>query len=119
MKYEILENLIYFIMTYIVFVLIYTLIINRKRKDYKTGKKQTEIIYIINKFKLDMNKTKYNVLKWGITFINPLIISITFVIVINIKSFTFGLLVGFVVMLLLVYACYEIFGRILKKKEGK
>lgn len=119
MKYEILENLIYFAASYIIFLLIYIFIINRKRKDYNSGKKITEISYIINKFKLDMRKTKYNTIKWGITFINPLIISITFIIVINIKSFTFGLLVGFVVMLLLVYAMYEIFGRILKKKEGK
>ncbi len=119
MKYEILENLIYFIASYIIFLLIYIFIINRKRKDYNNGKKQTEISYIINKFKLDMRKTKYNTLKWAITLINPLIISITFVIVINIESFTFGLLVGFVIMLMLVYACYEILGRILKKKEGK
>ena len=62
-------------------------------------------------------KTDYNTLKWYINFINPLIISTTFVVISNIKSFTMSLLVGFIVMLVLIYSLYEIIGRILKKKE--
>ena len=96
-------NLISFIISYLIFLLIYIFIINRKRKDYKTGKTQIEINYIIKKFKLDMRKTKYNTLKWAVTFLNPLIISITFLIVINIKSLTMGAILGFIIMILLVY----------------
>lgn len=114
-----LLNIISFTIVYIIFLLIYIFIINRKRKDYTNAKKQTEIYYIVNKFKLDMRKTKYNTLKWAVTFINPLIISITFIIVTNIKSYIIGILVGFITLLLLVYSCYEIIGRYLKKKEGK
>ena len=62
-------------------------------------------------------KTDYNTMKWYINFINPLIISTTFVVISNIKSFTMSLLVGFIVMLVLIYSLYEIIGRILKKKE--
>lgn len=114
-----LLNIISFTIVYIIFLLIYIFIINRKRKDYTNAKKQAEIYYIVNKFKLDMRKTKYNTLKWAVTFINPLIISITFIIVTNIKSYIIGILVGFITLLLLVYSCYEIIGRYLKKKEGK
>ena len=119
MNNKIILNIISFILAYIIFLLIYIFIINRKRKDYKNGKKQAEISYIINKSKLDMRKTKYNTLKWAVTFINPFIISVTFIIVTNIESYLIGIIVGFITLLLLVYSCYEILGRYLKKKEGK
>lgn len=119
MDKKLLLNIISFVLSYIIFLLIYIFIINRKRKDLSNGKKQVEINYIINKAKLDMRKTKYNTLKWAVTLINPLIISITFIIVTNIESYIVGIIVGFITLLILVYSCYEILGRILKKKEGK
>jgi len=76
-----------------------------------------DILYLVNKFKLNTKKTKYNTLKWITNIINPLIISITFIIVTNIKSFTLGIMIGFLVMMMLIYSIYEIIGRILKKKE--
>ncbi len=118
MKEAVIINTIYFLSSYILMLLIYILFINRRRKTYKEGKKAPEIDYIIKKFKLDPN-TNYKKLKWIITFINPLIISLTFIVVINIKSFTLGILVGFVIMVGLVYSLYEIIGRILKKRGNK
>lgn len=119
MEKEVILNIIMFFTSYIIFLLIYILLVNRKRKEYKEGKKQAEISYIINKFKLDMRVTKYNKLKWILTFINPFIISVTYIIVTNIESFVLGCLVGFITMLLLVYSSYEIIGRILKRKEER
>lgn len=119
MEKELILNIIMFFISYIIFLLIYIFIINRKRKEYKEGKKQAEISYIINKFKLDMRVTKYNDLKWILTFVNPLIISITYIIVTNVESIVLGSIVGFITMILLVYSSYEIIGRILKRKEEK
>lgn len=114
---EILLNLIYFITSYILIFLIYVFIINRKKKTYTDGSKQLEVNYIVSKFNLDRRKTKYSTIKRCVNILNPLIISTTFVIVANIKSFSLGILVGFAVMMALVYSVYEILGRILKKKE--
>lgn len=119
MEKELILNITMFFISYIVFLLIYILIVNRKRKVYKEGKKQAEISYIINKFNLDMRVTKYNTLKWILTFINPLIISITYIIVTNVESIVLGSLVGFLIMILLVYSSYEIIGRLLKRKEER
>lgn len=119
MKEILILNIASFLIAYVIFLLIYIFIINRKRKDYKEGKKEAEISYIINKFKLDMRKTKYKTIKWAVTFINPLILAVTFIIVTNVESYILGILLGFIIMLLLVYSSYEILGRILKKKEGK
>ena len=117
MKEKIIINVIYFVVSYLIIFLLYSLVINRKKKSYKDATKQMDILYLVNKFKLNTKKTKYNTLKWINNIINPLIISITFIIVTNIKSFTLGIMIGFLVMMMLIYSIYEIIGRILKKKE--
>ena len=117
MKEKIIINVIYFVVTYLIIFLLYSLVINRKKKSYKDATKQMDILYLVNKFKLNTKKTKYNTLKWITNIINPLIISITFIIVTNIKSFILGIMIGFLVMMMLIYSIYEIIGRILKKKE--
>lgn len=117
MKEKIIINVIYFVVSYLIIFLLYSLVINRKKKSYKDATKQMDILYLVNKFKLNTKKTKYNTLKWITNIINPLIISITFIIVANIKSFILGIMIGFLVMMMLIYSIYEIIGRILKKKE--
>lgn len=117
MKEKIIINVIYFVVSYLIIFLLYSLVINRKKKSYKDATKQMDILYLVNKFKLNTKKTKYNTLKWITNIINPLIISITFIIVTNIKSFILGIMIGFLVMMMLIYSIYEIIGRVLKKKE--
>lgn len=117
MKEKIIINVIYFVVSYLIIFLLYSLVINRKKKSYKDATKQMDILYLVNKSKLNTKKTKYNTLKWITNIINPLIISITFIIVTNIKSFILGIMIGFLVMMMLIYSIYEIIGRILKKKE--
>lgn len=119
MKETIIMNLIYFFGSYLILFLIYVFVINRKRKVYSDGKKYLEVNYIVNKFNLDMRKVKYNEIKWTLTFINPLIMSTTFVIVINIKNTLLSLILGFIVMMMLIYSVYEIIGRFFKKRGEK
>lgn len=116
---ELLLNIIYFISSYILIFIIYVFIINRNKKSYTEGSKQLEVNYLVSKFNLDKRKTKYPTIKWCVNIINPLIISTTFVIVTNIESFSLSILVGFSIMMILVYSIYEILGRTLKKKEEK
>lgn len=114
-----LLNGIYFLGAYVIIFLIYVFVINRKKKTYKETKENLEVQYLVKKFNLDKRKVKYSTLKWYINFINPLIISTTFVIVTNIESLLWGILVGFIVMMTLIYSIYEIVGRILKKRGSK
>lgn len=116
MREILITNCIYFVVSYLILFLIYVFVINKRRTVYKDGKKYLEINYIVNKFNLDMRKIKYNNLKWTLTFINPLIMSITFIVVINVKNTILSLVIGFLVMMALIYSIYEIIGRIYKKK---
>ena len=117
MKEKIIINIIYFIVSYTLMFLVYYLS-NKNKKTYRDAQKQSDVIYLFTKFKLDVRKTKYLTLKKCLNFINPLIISITFIVISNIDSLLTSLLIGFVVMITLIYSIYEILGRILKKKES-
>ena len=115
----ILIAFIYFVVVYFLVFGTYVLFINRRRKTYENAKNQLEVVYIVKKFGLDMKVSSYNDLKWGLAFINSFIISFTFVVIISIESFLLSLVLGFVIMIMLIYSCYELLGRFLKRREGK
>lgn len=114
---EYLEILIYFSFAYILTFLLYLFVFNKKGKKKK--EESLEVMYMVNRFKLHKDKINMKRIKWILNFINPLIISVTFVAVMMIDSFALGLMVGFVIMLALIYSVYEIIGRILKRREEK
>lgn len=94
-----------------------------KKKTKKNKKKHKyefnimELSYLINKFKLDVNKMDMlYVLKW-ISFLDAFIISFTSAVIIIIPlGIMWQFLIGFVMVFGLIYAIYEIFGRYLVKK---
>lgn len=113
-----------------IFIFLIDYIINRshysKRKKNKKPKNKDimEISYLVEKFKLDKKKLPINKLLLLIAFFNALIISITSLTVILCNTFLIlQLVIGFVLLLGLIYAIYEITGQILVKrgysKNGK
>lgn len=117
----IVKSLIYFGICFMTVLLIYLLFINRKfRKEYKEGKEQVEIYYLVKRFKLDMKITKYKTIKLIVSILNSFIVAFTFTIIINLKfKYAYKLMIAFVIMFIMIYSLYEITGRILKKKELK
>lgn len=111
--------LIYFFSSFCVMFLAYLLFINRYRKDYNEGKLQLSINYIIKKYNLDMRKTKYKTVKLAVSLINSFIIAFTFTVIINIKQYIWKMLVGFVILMILIYSIYDIVGKAFKKKENR
>ena len=93
-----------------------------KKKDKKSKKKKDkplgEIEYLCNKFKLDRNKLNYRELLFMIPLIDSLIITfVTMVIDLVPLPFIFKLMIGFILLMGLIYALYEIYGKHLLKKE--
>ncbi len=111
----------------IIFILDYFLVNRRylKRVDKnKKVKEITEVSYLVSKFKLDKKKLQVNKLMIAIAVINALIISLVSVSVMLIRiNIVLQLLIGFVLLIGLIYSLYEILGRILVKegfeKDGK
>ena len=56
-----LDELILFIMTFLLIYIIYELFLVRKAKKDKRRKKPVEVNYLIGKYNLDINKLNYNI----------------------------------------------------------
>ena len=93
----------------------------KKQKDKKKKKKEIkefgEINYLVGKFKLDKKKIDYKSVIFWTAIINSFIIAFVSTVISAIPAHIFWqLAVGFVLIFALIYALYEIYGRILVKK---
>ena len=92
----------------------------KKQKSKKKNKKLEEFVglsYLIPKFKLDINKMDLNYVFIMVSLIDAFIISFVFVVITIIPwDMGFSMLLGFVLLFGLIYALYEILGRVLVKK---
>ncbi len=110
-----------FILYFFLVLFCITFIINYVFDSMKIKKQKLDNImlmsYVINKFKINKNKINYKKeLKWMV-FINSFIIAIVSTFVSFIDTYIFLQLgIGFVLLFLLIYALYEIYGRRLEKK---
>ncbi len=108
-----------FLVDYFAILLPKTKVISGK-KTKKNKKKETTIMeleYLKNRFKLDLFKVDLDYcIKW-FAFLNSFIISITSTIIMLIPwNMIFQLMIGFVLLMGLIYSLYELFGRHLVKK---
>lgn len=108
-----------FIFIFLLVYIVYSVFLNKKRKDYKSLSDNDMVKIFIRRYDLDMRKTKYENVVKAITFINSFIISFCSVIVINIDSIVWSIIISFVVIMCLLYSLYEITGRMFKRKEEK
>ena len=91
--------------------------LNGKKKRKKKDNELMELSYLIVKFKLDKSKLPLNKLLVIISLINAFIISIVSVTVLLLDTYTIvRLLIGFVLLMGLIYSLYEILGRILERR---
>lgn len=106
--------LIVFVLCFIVRLMIY--VIGKKRKK-KRGGIATDMLYLINKFKLDKKKIDRVGIAAIISILDALIISGTLSLVTIITdNITLELILGLVFVIVLIFIVYEIFGKILVKK---
>ena len=119
MNNVIIKFLYDFVLLFLLFYIIYSVFINKKKKDYSKLKKNDEIKGFIAKYNLDMKKTNYKEVLNILTIINAFIISFTATLILNINGFIWKILVSFVVTFILIYSLLELAGRYLKNKEDK
>ena len=84
----------------------------------------SQVQYFVHKYKLSKDKIQYKKFFRMIAFINSIIISFVSSLVMYMDiiwkvNYFIELLVGFILLLMLIYALYEIYGRHLNKKWGK
>lgn len=112
-----LELLIDFILMFLLIYILISVFFNKKRKDYSKLKDNDYVKTFIIKYNLNMKKTDYKKVLNTLTIINSFILAISTIIMLQIKSTIYKILVVFIVIMLLIYSLYEISGRYFKNKE--
>lgn len=113
-----MKELILFGFTFLLMIIVYEFIVYRFIKKLK-GKKQyelAEVSYLVNVYRLDINKVNYKKLLHVIAFTSSLDIAIVVTIIANIKSFMLELIIGFISMIIIILISYHIVYLIYKKK---
>ena len=105
----------YILVFLIIMLLTYVLdLLKIKKRKYKTI---SEVQYLIAKFKLNSSKLNYKRICLVVSLLNAIIITTVVVVVSSINApIALQFLVGFILLFALIYALYEIFGRILIAK---
>lgn len=118
---DILSNIIFFLITFICMFLFDLLFLcSKKTKKKRTYRLTSEGIYLIKRFDLDDKKVNIKKLDFHISIINAFIISFVSVTISLIKSnIIIEFSIGFVMLLLLIYSIYEIYGRYIEKEWKK
>ena len=115
----VLNFLLDFLGFYAIIFLIYVVFLNKKKKDYSKLKKGDLIKVFIARYNLDMRKQDYKKVLLLYTIVKVFVISFTAALIMNINSFIWKVVIAFVVVFVLIYALFEILGRVLKKREEK
>lgn len=114
-----MEDLITFCIAFILIFTTYLIIYFIKMKK-KNLAQMTEVILLKKFFDLKDVKLKYKLLCFFIILINSIIISIAGTICTMIKmNYIWQILIGFVILVSLIYLFYNLLGIILKKKYAK
>ena len=112
-------SLIMFVLLYsVIYVVFYFIFDDMLKKEKYT--KISELVLLTNKFNLDKKKMNYRETLKGVAMINAFIIAFTFTVIDLIPvEITLKLVIGFIIMLVLVFGLYFSYGKKLQKKWGK
>ncbi len=114
-----MEYIVYFILTFLIVYTISYFLMVRKAKEYNPNKIPIEVAYLLRKNKLDMKKISYHSFVRTISLVGALIMAITVVAIFPIQNILLQLLVGFLIMIPLIFISYQIIANYYKKKGSK
>lgn len=115
-----MDSIIIFGISYLLMFLIYLIFFYIRGLKKKSILNSMQVEFLLIRFQFKKKDLKPKKIGLIITFIDPLIISLTGTIVSLPKwNYIISLLIGFVLLIALIYSFYEILGRILKRKVDK
>lgn len=111
---------LFFIIILFILILFFT-IFYRNRFGKNKVNKLSEVKYFVKKFKLNRNLINLKKFYNGIAIINSLIIAFVSTLLMYMDivwkfNYVIELIIGFILLFLLIYSLYEIYGNILKRK---
>jgi len=113
---KLIKELILFLIAFIIVFLLYRIIIVRRAKSKKKPKEPLEVTYLVNKYKLDLEKVSYKRLLNVISIVSALDIALVVSIIVLLKSFILEMIVGFISTLVIILVSYHLVYLVYKKK---
>ena len=119
MKDQIIFSILFFTIVFVIAFFIYYFLYEDRLKKEKY-EKLTELGFLIKLNNLDKKKMDNKKCLTGVAFINAFIIAftVTFLDAINLKMYL-CLPIAFIMMIILIYSLYKMYGKKLAKKWGK
>lgn len=116
-----MEEVILFLLTFLLVLVIYELFIVRKYRRNDKDKKENEkdpfeILYLVKRYNLDMRKVSYNQLLQLVALVSSFDIALIVSIITRFKSFLLILLVGIILTFIVIIVSYHFIYLFYKKK---
>ena len=124
---KVMQEIILFVLSYIVVFLLYQIFIIRRAKpnNKKKNKKRKrevrepfEVTYLVSKYKLDLEKINYNRLLRVISLVSSFDIALIVSIILLIDNFILEIVVGFISTILIILVSYHLV-YLVYKRGGK
>lgn len=106
-----------FLVTFIIVYIIYFIVILVRSKGREKLKESSEAKFLKNRFQLNLDTIKPNVLGYIIAFANSLILALTLTFISLFDNYLFKMIIGFIILIILQLIIYTIIGKYLKQKE--
>lgn len=114
-----MEQVILFLLTYIVVFIVYNILLSRKTKKKKKDKanKPIEVIILESRYKIDIEKLNYKRLLLVISIVSSLDITIIITLILLLDSYILQLLVALVLTFPMILCSYHFIGRYYQKRR--
>lgn len=114
-----MNYVVYFLLAFIFVYLFYFLTVVLQKKKYDKFKKSNQVMYFVNRYKIDPDKLNMKTFTNLLGITNAFIIATAFMATFLVQNFILQLVVGLVVLIPLMLLMYHFIGRYYQKKEGK
>ena len=111
-----MDYVIYFLIAFIIVYLFYFLTVIMQKKKYDKFKSSNQVMYFVNRYKLNVKKINIKKFINIISLTNSLIIAVSFAAVIKIENSILMLFIGFLILIPLMLLSYHFIGKYLQKE---
>lgn len=111
-----MDLIIYTIFTFIAVYLISYFMLVRKADKYNRKRVPIEVEYLIKKYNIDVSKLKYKKFLNQISLVGSVDMTLTVLCIFYINNIIIQMLVGFVILLPIIYISFMLYGKYLIKK---
>ena len=111
-----MNRVLMFLVIWLIVYLFYFLFVIIRRKKIELFKNNSHVKYLVNVYKIDIDKINIKKLANIIAIANGFIISLTMIIIDFIKNIYLKLFVALILLVILQLVVYYIIGRLLKRK---